>query len=74
MRGGEDRAAANQRETDALNLARTRAVAECRGRLEPRLDPSDRRYPEPEVIQSGEQWDRLNVEYLRAEWPAARLC
>ena len=73
MRGGEDRAAANQRATDALYLARYRAVVECRGRLVPRLEPSDRRYPERQEIRAGERWDRLNVEYLRAEWPPARL-
>lgn len=73
MRGGEDRAAANQRATDALYLARYRAVAECQGRLVPRLDPSDRAYLESDQIRAVDRWDHLNVEYLRAEWPPSRL-
>lgn len=73
MRGRDDRAATNQRAIDALYLARRRAVAECRGRLEPQSSSADLTLSDLLIDDSAETWDHLSVAYLRGEWPPARL-
>jgi hypothetical protein len=73
MRGRDDHAAANQRAIDALYRARLRAVADCQGRLAPDMPGDDRSFDEPETLATVEHWDRLNVAYLRAEWPPSML-
>jgi hypothetical protein len=73
MRGRDDRAAANQRASDALYQARLRAVAECRGRLSPGVPSCDGIFQEEEHFAVADAWDRLNVEYLQAEWPPSML-
>jgi hypothetical protein len=73
MRGREDRAAANQRAIDARNQARWRAVQECRGVLRARPPADERPLPDRDELASGAMWDRLNVGYLRGDWPASRL-
>ena len=73
MRGREDHAAANQRAIDALYQARLRAVAECKGHLRPGAPAGDLALPEPNELAAVEAWDRLNVSYLKAEWPPSML-
>jgi hypothetical protein len=73
MRGREDHAAANQREMDALYQARRRAVADCQSPITPAEPVTDRIFPDREYFYVPDAWDRLNVEYLRAEWPPSML-
>lgn len=73
MRGREDRAAANQQAIDAQQRARRRAVEECRAELTPAEPFQDARYPDDADLFESANWDRLNVEYLRAEWPPSML-
>jgi hypothetical protein len=73
MRGGDDRAAANQRAIDALFQARLQAVFECKGRLEPSTTSADSVYPVPDEIDAVHAWDHLNVSYLLAEWPPSKM-
>jgi hypothetical protein len=73
MRGKEDRAAANQRASDALYQARRRAVAECHNPVTPSVPVDDRVLREVELFDVPDAWDRLNVEYLLAEWPPSML-
>ena len=73
MRGRDDRAAANQRAHDALYRARLRAVSECQARITPASPGRDRVLGEAEPLAMAGAWDRLNVEYLRAEWPPSML-
>jgi hypothetical protein len=74
MRGREDHAAANQRSVDALSLARRRAVAECQGQLRPKAPGADRTLFDDAELYHYQDWERLNVEYLKAEWPPSKLC
>jgi hypothetical protein len=73
MRSRDDRAAANQRATDPLYQARLRAVAECDRELEPSIPAHDRVLPQRRQIILANDWERLSVEYLRAEWPPSML-
>ena len=73
MRGRDDHAAANQRAIDALYRARLRAVSECQGRLVPDAPGPDHRLDHPRSLAAVDRWDRLNVGYLRAEWPPSML-
>lgn len=73
MRGREDRAAADQRAIDAQQRARRRAVEECQAELIPAEPSLDARYPDHAELLEAAGWDRLNVEYLRAEWPPSML-
>ena len=73
MRGRDDRAAANQRSTNPLELARIRAVAECDGRLIPQTPRDDRRFGDFPDLDDPQCWDLLRVDYLRSEWPPSKL-
>ena len=73
MRGSDDRAAANQRSTDALDHARRQAILDCQGDLQPDRAPSDRATSADPELKLPERWDRLNVHYLHGEWPFAWL-
>ena len=73
MRGRDDRAAADQRAIHALRLARLRALLECQGRLTPQCPSEDRIFADEELFSVPDSWESLCVDYLRAEWPPARL-
>ena len=73
MRGRDDRAAANQRSTNPLHLARIRAVRECQARVVPKISGEDRVIPEARTMDLAAVWDDLRVDYLHSEWPPARL-
>jgi hypothetical protein len=73
MRSRDDRAAANQRATDALYQARRRAVAESQQKLEPRAPAQEQPLLEEAGLATAGAWEGLNVGYLRAEWPASML-
>jgi hypothetical protein len=73
MRGRDDRAASNQRADDALYRARLRAVSECQARITPETPGRDSVLAAAESLALAAAWDRLNVEYLRAEWPPSML-
>jgi hypothetical protein len=73
MRGRDDRAAANQRATNPLHLARLRAIQECEGRLIPQAASRDELLVDGADLEDADTWDPLKVDYLFAEWPASRL-
>ena len=73
MRGMDDRAAANQRAIDALFQARRRAVTDCRDKLTPGVIFEDQPMADAPEFAVADAWDRLSVDYLRAEWPPSML-
>jgi hypothetical protein len=69
----DEHAAANQQQSEALQEARRRAVAECQADLRPRAPFLDRVSGSRRELTVRDAWDRLRVDYLKADWPPSML-
>jgi hypothetical protein len=69
----DDHVSAEQKAANAQFQARRRAIAECVGRLVPDATVADWIVSEEGQFAVPEVWDKLNVGYLRAEWPPSML-
>jgi hypothetical protein len=69
----DDHVSADQGAVNAQFQARRRAIAECAGRLVPDATVADLFLSDDEQFAAPEVWDKLNVDYLRAEWPPSML-